>query len=334
MRRREFIATLAGAAWALPQRPFAQTPPQTPKLVRVGILFGGSGSLSNPTYASYRDAFLQGLRQRGWEGKKLIIEERATEGRAERFAEHAAELVASQVDVAVGTDSQAIQALKEKTSTIPIVMVGAADPIGSGFIASLARPGGNITGVTNQFDEIAGKHFELLREFKPGIERVGVLYTPSNSSSAIGMKQFVDDMRKWLGGSLVPVPIDKPEDIEAAFVAVDQNRLEALNVHPTPVIVTNRIRITALLIERGLLTITGSKALARDGILLSYGPDGLESWRGAAAYVDRILRGANPADLPVQLPTKFELVINLKTARALGLTIPPTLLARADEVIE
>ena len=148
------------------------------------------------------------------------------------------------------------------------------------------------------------------------------------------MKQFVDAMRKRLGVSLVPVPIDKPEDIEAAFVAVDQNRLEALNVHPTPVIVTNRIRIIALLIERGLLTTTGSKAMARDGILLSYGPDGLESWRGAAAYVDRILRGANPADLPVQLPTKFELVINLKTARALGLTIPPTLLARADEVIE
>ena len=284
--------------------------------MRVGILFGGSGSLSNPTYVSYRDAFLQGLRQRGWEGKKLIIEERAAEGRAERLAEHAAELVASQVDVAVGTDSQAIQALKEKTSTIPIVMVGAADPIGSGFIASLARPGGNITGVTNQFDEIAWKHYELLREFKPGIERVGVLYTPSNSGSAIGMKQFVDNMRKWLGVSLVPVPIDKPEDIEAAFVAVDQNRLEALNVHPTPVIVTNRIRIIALLIERGLLTITGSKAMARDGILLSYGPDGLESWRGAAAtYVDQILKGANPAALPVQLPTKFELVINLKESQ-------------------
>ena len=188
-------------------------------------------------------------------------------------------------------------------------MLNAADPIGSGFIASLARPGGNITGVTNQFDEITWKNYELLRELEPGIERVGVLYTPSNSGPAIGMEQFVDNMRKWLGVSLVPVPIDEPEDIEAAFVAIDQNRLEALNVHPTPVIVTNRIRITALLIERGLLTITGSKAFARDGILLSYTPDPAESWRGAAAYVDRILRGANPADLPVQRPTKFELVI-------------------------
>ena len=300
--------------------------------MRVGILYGGS--LSHPTYVSYRDAFLQDLAGAAGKGKKLIIEERAAEGRAERFAEHAAELVDLQVNVAVGTNSQAIQALKEKTSTIPIVMLNAADPIGSGFIASLARPGGNITGVTNQFDEITWKNYELLRELKPGIERVGVLYTPSNSGSAIGMEQFVDNMRKWLGVSLVPVPIDKPEDIEAAFVAIDQNRLEALNVHPTPVIVTNRIRITALLIERGLLTITGSKAFARDGILLSYAPDPAESWRGAAAYVDRILRGANPADLPVQRPTKFELVINVKTANALGLTIPPSLLARADEVIE
>ena len=332
MRRREVIATLAGAAWALPQRAFSQTPPQTSKLVRVGILHGGSLS---PAYRNYRDAFVRTLRHHRWdEGKNLIVEERAADGRAERFAAHAAELVASQVDVAVGSDSQAIQALKEKTSTIPIVMLGAADPIASGFISSLARPGGNITGVTNQYDEIAGKHYELLRELKPGIERVGVLYTPSNSGSAIGKKQFVDEMRKWLGGSLVPVPIDKAEDIEAAFVAIDQNRLQALNVHPTPVISTNRIRITALLIERGLPTTTGSKAMARDGILLSYGPDPVEAWRGAAAYVDRILRGANPAELPVERPTKFELTINMKTAKALGLTIPPTLLARADEVIE
>ena len=276
--------------------------------------------------------FCRILRQRGWEGKKLIIEERAAEGRAERFAEHAAELVASQVDVAVGSDWQAIQALKEKTSTIPIVMMGAADPIGSGFIASLARPGGNITGVTNQFDEIAGKHFELLREVSPGIARVGVLYSPSNAGSALAVKLLLATPGSALGFSVVPVPIDSPADIDTAFAIIDRadcgRSSPDASHHREPGADDSPPDRSSS--ADGHLT----RNFVRDGILMSYGSDQVEGWRGAAAYVDRILTGAKPADLPVQQPTSFELVINLKTAKALGLTIPPTLLARADEVIE
>jgi len=306
---------------------------ETSKIARVGILSGAS--LSTPANARFREAFVESLRKLGWEeGRNLIVEARAAEGRAERFAEHAAELVALQVDVAVGSNSQAVQALKDKTRTIPIVMLNASSPVEQGFIVSLARPGGNITGVTNQLNDSLEKLLGLLLELKPGLDRAGVLYTPSNAASALGVKQAVETIAERLGVSLVPVPIDSAADIDAALAVIDREGLRALQIHPTPVIASNRARIASLLIERRMLTVTATNTLVRDGILMSYGPDQVESWRAAAAYVDRILRGAKPADLPVQQPTKFLFVINLKTAKAIGVDFSPSLLARVDEVIE
>jgi len=303
------------------------------KMARVGILSGAS--LSTPANARFREAFVAVLRELGWEeGRNLMVEARATEGRAERYGELAAELVALKVDVAVASGSQGTQAFKENTSTIPVVMLDASHPVEAGFVASLARPGGNITGVTSQMDEVNVKAIELLRDVQPGIKRVGVLFTPSNAGSALTVKHSIEQIPLRVGLSLVPLPIETVADIDTTFSIIDREGLRALHVHPTPVINTNRIRIAALLIERRLATATAFNTLVRDGILMSYGPDQLESWRGAAAYVDRILRGAKPADLPVQQPTKFLLTINLKTAKAIGIEITPELLARADEVIE
>ena len=251
----------------------------------------------------------------------------------ERYAEFAAELVGLKVDVAVASGSQAVRALKDKTSTVPIVMLDASHPVEAGFVVSLARPGGNITGVTPQLNDVNVKAVELLRQVKPGIDRIGVLYTPSNAGSGLALQQALETFPKLLGVSLVPVPIDNAADIDAAFAMIDREGLRALQVHPTPVINTNRVRVAALLIERQLPSVTGYSTLVREGILMSYGPDQVESWRGAAGYVDRILRGAKPADLPVRQPTSFLIAINLKTAKAIGLELPPDLLGvplRAD----
>jgi putative tryptophan/tyrosine transport system substrate-binding protein len=308
----------------------AQSPTKT---ARVGILSGASQF--TPANAYFREAFLDALRQLGWaEGKNLRLEFRATEGRSASFAELAAELVELNVDVVVGANSQAVQALKDKTSTIPIVMVDASHPVEAGFVASLARPGGNITGGASQLNEVSAKAIELLREVQPGIARVGVLYTPSNAGSALSLKESIETIPNRLGVSVVPVPIESAADIDGALAAIDREGLHALQVHPTPIINTNRVRIAALLIERRLPTVTGFSTLVRDGILMSYGPDQVDRWRAAAGYVDRILRGANPADMPIEQPTKFLIVINLRAAKAIGVEFTPDLLTRADEVIE
>ena len=186
----------------------------------------------------------------------------------------------------------------------------------------------------NQLNEVSAKALELLRDVKAGINRIGVLYTPSNAGSALSLKESLETIPQRLGVSLVPVPIDHASDIDAAFALIDREGLRALQVHPTPVININRVRIAALLAERRVLTVTAFGNLVRDGILMSYGPDQVESWRGAAGYVDRILRGVKPADLPVRQPTKFLIFINLKTAKSIGLEIAPDLLGRADELIE
>ena len=306
---------------------------QVPKTVRVGILSGAS--LSTPANAYFREAFVESMRQKGWvEGQNLIVEARATEGKTERYAEFAGELVASNVDVVIGSNSQAVEALKAKTATVPIVMLDASNPVEAGFIISLSRPGGNITGVTPQLDEVAAKAIEALKELRPTIDRIGVLYTPSNIGSSLVLKQTSEIIPVRLGIKVVPIPIDNVADIATAFTIIDQEKLVALHVHPTSIINTNRSRIAALAIERGILTATGFSTLVRDGILMSYGPDQVDSWRGAASFVDRILRGAKPAEMPVERPTKFLFVINLKTAKALGVVFPSQLVFRADEVIE
>ncbi len=306
---------------------------QVPKTVRVGILSGAS--LSTPANAYFREAFVESMRQKGWvEGQNLIVEARATEGKTERYAEFAGELVASNVDVVIASGSQAVQALKAKTATVPIVMLDASHPVEAGFIISLSRPGGNITGVTSQHDEVYVKAIEALKELRPTIDRVGVLYTPSNIGSSLVLKQTSEIIPVRLGIKVFPIPIDNVADIATAFTIIDQEKLVALHVHPTPIINTNRSRIAALAIERGILTATGFSTLVRDGILMSYGPDQVDSWRGAASFVDRILRGAKPAEMPVERPTKFLFVINLKTANALGVAFPSQMLFRADELIE
>jgi putative ABC transport system substrate-binding protein len=305
---------------------------QVPNTVRVGILSGAS--LSTPANAHFREAFVESMRQKGWvEGQNLIVEARATEGKTERYAEFAGELVASNVDVVISSGSQAVQALKAKTATVPIVMLDASNPVEAGFVISLSRPGGNITGVTSQHDEVYVKAIEALKELRPTIDRVGVLYTPSNIGSSLVLEQSVRSSVR-LGIKVFPIPIDNVADIATAFTIIDQEKLVALHVHPTPIINTNRSRIAALAIERGILTATGFSTLVRDGILMSYGPDQVDSWRGAASFVDRILRGAKPAEMPVERPTKFLFVINLKTAKALGVVFPSQLVFRADEVIE
>ena len=329
MRRREFIiVVVAVAAW--PLTGWAQ---RSAKVHRIGILSGAS--LSAPANAHLRHAFVEALRERGWvEGDNLAIEARATEGKAERFPELAAALVALNVDVIVATNSQAVSAARQTTGTTPIVMLDVSHPVEAGFVASLARPGGNVTGLTNQLKDINGKHYALLREIKPDLERMAVLFTPSNIGSALGVRDQQDGVAKQLGTSVLAVPVDSPADVETAFATIAREQAQVLQVHPTPVINIARARIVTLSIEYRVPTITAFKAFVRDGMLMSYGPDQADSWRRAASYVDRILKGVAPADLPVEQPTKFELVINLKTAKALGLTLPNSLLTRADEVIE
>ena len=328
-RRREVIAALgATAAW-----PMAAQAQQTPVRVRrIGILTGSP--VMSPAAVALRQALVNALRERGWnEGQNLMLENRAAEGRAERFPELAAELVALSVDVIVAPNSQAVSAAMANTRTIPIVMIDVSHPVEAGFIATLARPGGNVTGVTNQAKDIGGKQTEILREIAPALDKVALIFTPSNAGSALGMREMVEAARQ-LRVTILPIPIDSAADIEPAFALIARDQPQALNIHPTPITIIHRQRILALALEHRLLTVAFFKTFAVDGALISYGPSQIDSWRRAATYVDRILKGTPPGDLPVEQPTKFDLVINLKTAKALNLTIPPTLLARADEVIE
>jgi putative ABC transport system substrate-binding protein len=282
-----------------------------------------------PLYA----AFYSGLNERGWvERRNILIEGRYAAGRTERFAEFAAELVALDVEVIVvlgGT--QATQEAKQATSKIPIVFAGVADPIGFGFVVSLARPGGNLTGVA--FGSVVEKHVDLLRALVLNLERVGSIWQPSNPGGAQWQKDL-DAAAPPLGLSIVSIPLDTPGDLERVFATLRETRPQALLVPQSPVIGRVYKEIAASATAERLPTITTSNVFAREGLLMSYGSDLGSIWRLAAHYTDQLLRGATAADLPVQLPTRYEFVLNLRTARALGLTIPPTLLARADEVIE
>jgi putative ABC transport system substrate-binding protein len=241
--------------------------------------------------------------------------------------------MASSPDVIVATNSQAVAAAMSQTSSIPIVMLDVSHPVEAGFIKSLASPGSNVTGLTNQSKDIAAKHYDLLREINPRVERVALLFTPSNAGSVLGFQDQTATAQQ-AGISVIPVPFESAADLDSAAQIVRQGSAQALQVHNTPVALMNRLLIAKLAIELGLPTISFYPTMARDGLLMSYGADQAESWRRAATYVDRLLKGESPSDLPVEQPTAFKLVLNLKTANALGLSIPPTLLARADEVIE
>ena len=323
MKRRDFIALLGGAtAWPLAAR--AQQPG---KLPTVGFL----GAATASAWGSWTGAFEQRLRELGWtEGRTLAIEYRWAEGRPERYAEIAAEFVRRKVDVIV-TVASAVTAVKQATSFIPIVFALASDPVGAGYIESLARPGGNVTGLSNQQSDLAGKRIELLRDVLPNLRRLAILANVGNSESVLEMDEVQTAARTF--GDVVKLEIRRAQDIAPAFEALNR-QADALYVVVSALIASNRTRIMTFALTARLPTITIGREHAEAGALMSYGPNFPDLWRRAADYVDKILRGAKPGNIPVEQPTRFDFVINLTTARALGIAISPTLLARADEVIE
>jgi putative ABC transport system substrate-binding protein len=287
-----------------------------------------------PASKPFLDAFVDRLRALGWEqGRNLIIETRHTDGKSEQYAALAAELVALTPDVIVAPNSQAVAAAIAQTASIAIVMIGVSHPVEAGFIKSLANPASNVTGITNQLKDVDLKHYELLREIRPGLERIGVIFTSRNPGSVLSLQDAIVGTRQ-AGITVVPIPLEGPADIEAASAILTRERPQALEVHAA-VLATNKLAdIAKLATDHGLPTVAAFKFMARGGLLMSYGPDEVESWPHAARYVDRLLRGERPSNLPVEQPTKFDLVINLNTANALGITVPLTLQAQADEVIE
>ena len=325
MKRREFITLLGGAAAAWPLAARAQQPA---KLPTIGFLGAATPSAASPWVA----AFVQRLRELGWiEGRTVAIEVRWAEGRSERFAEIAAEFVRLKVDVIV-TAGPAVFAVKQATSVIPIVFATVADPLSTGLVASLARPGGNVTGLSLRSPELAGKRLELLREVVPGLRRLAIMAN-ADYPPAVRELDEVDTAAHPLGIETIALKIRQAADIAPAFEAL-KGRAEALYVVGDSLTTANRVRINSFALAARLPTMHPNRERLETGGLVSYGPNFPSLYRRAGDFVDKILRGAKPADIPVEQPTKFDLVINLTTAKAIGLTIPPTLLARADEVIE
>ena len=325
MRRREFIALIgSAAAWPLTAR--AQ---QAARLPTVGFL----GSQTQSDQKLWTAAFVQRLRDLGWvEGKTVAIEYRWAEGSPDRAAEAAAELVRLKVDIILTNGTNMVAAAKRATSVVPIVFAAAGDPVGTGLVASLGRPGGNVTGMSLQATDLAGKHIELLREVRPGLKRMAILVNVGSANAVVQMRE-AQAAAATLGIAVDVLEIRREEDITPAFAAI-KGDAEALFVMNEPLVIGQRARINALALAASLPTVYAFREFADTGGLMSYGPHFPDMFRRAAEYVDKILRGANPANLPVQQPTRFELVINLKTAKSLGLALPPALLARADDVIE
>jgi putative ABC transport system substrate-binding protein len=327
MSKRIICFALSAMLFALSYSASAQRPAAVP---RIGYLSGSSIS-ANP---SWREAFRQGVRDLGYEeGKNLVIEWRFAEGKVDRQRALAAELVRLKVDIIVAVGSGDIRAAKEATGSIPIVMTQGGDPVGSGFVASLARPGGNITGLAMLRPELSGKRLELLKELVPKLSRVAVFASSISPDYAQTLKE-IELAAEAFGVKLQSLDIRSPKDFETAFQAATQGRAEAGLVRvPGPILSPHRTEVAALAVKRRLPVIYDRAEEVVTGGLMSYGVSVPDLHRRAATYVDKILKGRGPADLPVEQPTKFELVINLKAAKQIGLTIPPNLLARADKVI-
>ena len=327
--RRAFLSTLTGGLLAAP---FTVDGQPAGKVYRIGYLSAGSATSSNPRLI---EAFRLGLRELRWiEGQNLFIEYRWAEGRYDRQPDLAAELVRLKVDLIVAAPAPPALAAKSATGTIPVVFMGAADPVGIGLVASLARPGGNVTGLSYSVgSSIFAKDLELLKEAVPKLRRVAVLSNPASPSQPLAISEIKSAARS-LGLQLELVEARGPGEFDGAFAAIARKRAEALFVVQDPAFSSHRARLVDLAVKDRLPTILTQREDAEAGGLMSYGPRLSDLWRRAATYVDKILKGAKPADLPVEQPTKFELVINLKTAKALGLSIPPSLLQRADEVIQ
>jgi putative ABC transport system substrate-binding protein len=326
--RRKFLATLGGAAAAWPLAARAQ---QSAKVWRIGWIWIGRSAGISPELAGFR----QGLRDFDYvEGKNIIVEYRFAEGRRDRIADLVAELMQIGPDVLVGLGNPVITALKNATTTIPIVFM-TGDPIAAGYVASMARPGGNMTGVSMMqgIEGLTAKRIELLKEIVPSATRLGVMFNPDSPTAAGDLTQ-AEQAAKRLNLFVRSFPTRRAEEIEPAISALARDRVDCMYIQPAPPVPAFVQEIGALLLKHRIPAISELRDLARGGAVLSYGPNLFESTRRQVYFVDRILKGAKPADLPVEQATKLELVINLKTAKALGLEIPPTLLARADEVIE
>ena len=328
MDRRAFIGTLSGGFLAAPLAAEAQ---QAGKVPRIGWLGGPTRESAEP----FVREFQRGLKDLGWvEGQNIVIEWRFGGGRAEQLPDLAAELVRLRVDLIVAPSTPTIFAAKNATKTIPIITVGGGDPVGLGVVASLARPGGNITGLTGTVGpEIGGKQLELLKEAVPKVSRMAVLWNPTTPGNALALRE-AETAARALRVELQLLEARRLNDFESAFAAMSTKRAGALLILGDVMFTTYRIRLANLAVKSRLPTIYGDRNFVDEGGLMSYGANLSDNFRRAADYVDKILKGANPADLPIERSTKFELVINLKTAKALGLTIPQSLLQRADEVIE
>jgi len=326
MSRRAFMAVIAGGLLAAPLGAEAQQSPG--KSARIGLLGDVPSFLDQP--------FRQGLRELGYiEGQNIVIEHRAPEWKYERLPGLAAELVRLQVDIIVAASPAATKAAKQATSRIPIVFTVSGDPVADGFVASLARPGGNLTGLATIGPELVGKQLEMLKAVAPNVSRVAVLQNPvTHRDTHRGMLRQAEGAARGLGVQILILDARTPSEIETAFATMSTQRVDGILVLRDAMFREQRAQVTTLAAKKRLPAVYGLREEAEAGGLMAYGASVPELYRRAATYVDKILKGAKPGDLPVEQPTKFELVINLKTARALGLTIPPSLLQRADQVIE
>jgi putative tryptophan/tyrosine transport system substrate-binding protein len=326
MRRREFTILLASAGLGWPLRASAQ---RANKLPTIGFLGPSTAGIASERTA----AFEHRLRELGWDdGRSVRIEYKWADGRAERFGKIADQFVLDNVDVIVTWGTATAVAAKRSTSSVPIIFTIVGDPVGSGLVASLARPGANVTGLSTQHADAAGKRLQLIKEVLPDLSRLAIMANIENSGGVLEMHEAKVAARK-LGIEPKMVPIRRGEDISAAMEAL-KGQADALYVAGDALFNTNRVRVNMLALAASLPSIHGHREIVEAGGLMSYGPDYLDLFRRTAEFVNKILRGAKPEDIPVEQPTKFELVTNQTTAKALKVTVPPTLLARADEVIE
>jgi putative ABC transport system substrate-binding protein len=326
MKRREFLGLVGGTAAAWPLAARAQQPGKRPT---IGFL----GATTPTIWSAFVSALLLRLRELGWtDGQNIAIEYRWAEGRESRYAEFAAELVQRKVDIIVTAGTTAVLAVMKATSTIPIVFAAAGDPVQAGLVSSLAHPGGNATGLSNQQTDLGGLRLELLREIVSGMKRVAVLGNVNSPIITLEMNSVLAAATK-LGLEAFRLEVRKTEDIDAGMESL-KGRADALYICSDPLITTHRVRINTLAVSQKLPTVNAFREYVQAGGLMSYGPNFPDLFRRSGDYVDKILRGAKPANIPVEQPVKFDLIVNNTTARALGLTIPETFLVRANEVIE
>jgi putative ABC transport system substrate-binding protein len=328
-RRRHLVRLLAACSFASPIASLAQKKPS--RIHRIGILYGASPA----TTAQADEVFKQQLRELGFvEGENVIVERRYGEGKAQQIADFAAELVRLKMDVIVTGNDPTIAAVKRETQTIPIVMANSSDPVGTGFVASLARPGGNITGLSTMSPELSGKRLELLGEVVPGLSRVAIVWNPDVRGALFDYRE-TETVARTRRLQLHSIEVTRAEDLERAFATITKQRAQGVIVQtPNPVLFVNPAHIARLALTDRLPSIFGQVEFANAGGLMSYGSNTTERYRQAAQFVAKILKGTNPADLPVEQPTRFELVVNMKTAKALGITIPQSVLVRADKIIQ